>query len=68
LNIPLIYWENLAALRAAGAIYQAMSIFRQHGAGEQQSATDAALMAVTPADKRLALNILLSEMNQPKTP
>jgi hypothetical protein len=66
--IPLIYWEDLAGLRPPGAINKATPLFCQHRAGEQKVTAGAALMAFAFTDKKLALNILLSEMNQPKTP
>jgi hypothetical protein len=68
INIPPIYWEDLAGLRPAGAINKAAPLFCQHGAGEQQVTAGAALMAIAFTDKKLALNIFLFEMNQPKTP
>jgi hypothetical protein len=43
-------------------------LFCQHGAGEEQVTTDATLPAIAFADKKLVLNIFLSEMNHPKTP
>jgi hypothetical protein len=67
-NIPLIYREDLADLRAAGAIDKTSSFFCQHGTGEEQVTAGAALPAIAFADKNLALNKFLSEMNQPETP
>jgi hypothetical protein len=67
-KVPLIYRENLAGPRATGAINKASSLFCQHGTGEEQVAADAALPAISSANKKLALNIFLSKMNQPETP
>jgi hypothetical protein len=67
-NIPPIYWEDLAGLRPAGAINKAAPLFCQHRTGKEQVTAGAALMAIAFTDKKLALNIFLSEMNQPKTP
>jgi len=67
-NIPLIYRENLAGLRATCAIDTTSSLFCQHGTGEEQVAAGAALSAFAFADKKPALNKFLSEMNQPQTP
>jgi hypothetical protein len=67
-NVPLIYRENLADLRAAEAIDRTSSLFCQHRTGEQQVAAGAALAAIAFAGKKLALYISLSEMDQPKTP
>ena len=68
LDVPLIYRENLAGLRTTGAIDKTPSLFCQHRAGKEQVAAGAALVAIASADKKLALNIFLSEMHQPKAP
>jgi hypothetical protein len=65
-NIPLIYRENLAGLRPAGAVNKTARLFCQHGAGEQQVAAGAALTAGTLTHRNLSQNIASSKMNQPK--
>jgi hypothetical protein len=67
-NVPLIYWENLASLRATGAIDKTSPFLGQHRTGEEQVTAGAALVAFAFADRKLAMNIFLSEMNQRKTP
>jgi hypothetical protein len=67
-NVPLIYRENLAGLRATGAIDKTSSLLGQHGTGEEQVTAGAALPTIAFADKKLVLNKFLSEMNQPQTP
>ena len=61
--IPLIYRESLAGLRTTVVIYEALFLFCQHWAGEEQVAAGAALMASASAGKKPALNVLISEMN-----
>jgi hypothetical protein len=68
IDVSLFYRENPAGLRPTGAIDKTSSFFCQHGAGEEQIAAGTALVAFTIADMKLAMNIFLSEMNQPKTP
>ncbi|NOY87324.1 MAG: hypothetical protein GXP52_08500 [Deltaproteobacteria bacterium] len=65
--IPLIYRENLAGLRTAGTVDKTSPLFCQHRTGEEQVAAGTALTAIAFTDKKLALNIFLSEMNQPET-
>jgi len=67
INVPLIYRENFAGFRTAGTVDNTLSRLCQHGTGEEQVAAGAALMAIAMPQKKLALNIFLSEMNQPKT-
>jgi hypothetical protein len=66
--ISLIYWKNLAGLRPAGSINKAVTLFCQHGAGEQQVTACAALAAGPPARGKLPVNIFFLKMNQPQTP
>ena len=66
--ILLIYREDLASLRPPGIVSKTSPFFCQKRAGEEQVTANAALMAIASAEKKLALNISLSEMNQPKTP
>lgn len=68
INVPLIYRENLAGPRTAETVNKTSPLFCQHWTGEEQVAAGAALMAIAAADKKLALNILFSKMNQPETP
>jgi hypothetical protein len=67
-NIPLIYWEDLAGLRPTGAINKAGPLFCQHGAGEQQVTAGAALTAGALTNRNLSPDIPCPEMNQPETP
>ncbi|MDD3553811.1 MAG: hypothetical protein PHC35_04745 [Deltaproteobacteria bacterium] len=67
-NVTLIYRENLAGPRTTVAVDIASTLFCQHGASEEQITACAALPAIAAADKKLALNIFFSEMNQPETP
>jgi hypothetical protein len=68
IDIALIYWEDLANLRATYTIAETSSWFCKHRAGEKQAATGAALMATTFTDKQLTSYIPPSQMNQSKTP
>jgi hypothetical protein len=67
-QIPLIYWENFAHLRTTESVGKTFSLPRQHRAGEKQITADAALAAVALAVKKLTFDVVLSKMNQPKTP
>jgi len=67
-NVPPIYRKDLAGLRATRAIDKTSSWFCQHRTGEEQITAGTALSAIAFADKKLALNIFFSEMNQPETP
>jgi hypothetical protein len=64
----LVYGENLAGSGAAGAVDQASPILGEHRAGEKQVTANAALFAVSPANRKLVLNIVFSKMNHQKTP
>jgi len=66
INIPLIYRENLACLRPAGAVNKTAPFFCQHGAGEQQVAAGAASTAGALTNRNLSLDIPFSKMNQLK--
>ena len=68
INVPLIYRKNLTGLRTAETIDNTPSPLCQHRAGEEQVAAGATLTAIAMTQKKLALNIFLSKMNQPKTP
>ena len=68
IDVPLIYRKNHAGLRTTGAIDKTSSLFFQHGTGEEQVTAGTALVAFAFADRKLAMNIFLSEMNDPKTP
>jgi hypothetical protein len=68
IDIPLIYRENLADLRAARPVDKTSPLFRQHRTGKKQVAACAALVTVTLTNRNLALGIPCSEMNQPETP
>jgi len=68
IDVPLIYRKNPAGLRTTGAIDKTSSLFCQHGASQEQVTTGTALVAFAFADRKLAMNIFLSEMNHPKTP
>ena len=67
-NIPLIYWKDLAGLRPAGSVNKATALFGQHGTGEQQVTACTALTAGSPANGKLAVDVFFLKMNQPQTP
>jgi len=68
LNIPLINREDLAGTGATHPIDKTFSLRCQCGTGKKQIAAGSALPAVAPADRKLGLNVLFFEMNQPEAP
>ena len=66
-QVPLIYWKCFACLRTAESVDMTFSLSRKHRAGEKQIAAGAALATAPFAGNKLALDIVLSKMDQPQT-
>ncbi|WP_020587021.1 hypothetical protein [Desulfobacter curvatus] len=68
LNVPLVNRENLAGIGTTHPIDKTFTLLCQCGTGKKQIAAGSALSATAPAVKKLGLNVLFFEMNQPKAP
>jgi len=64
----LINRKNLADTWTTRPIDKAFSLLCQCGTGKEQIAAVSTLSAIALTDKKLGLNILFSEIDQPETP
>jgi len=68
IDVPLIDREDLADHWPESVIGAAEPLPGQHGTDKEKRAAPAALMALSPPERQLSLNVPLLEMNQVKPP